>query len=168
MTKFAIAAVALLAVGAFSIPEASAQGRIRGARVNNAGGVTAGQAYNTGQRAGARGVITDGQGNGAAGSASCAAGAAGRACRAGVTTRTADGAVNHQSGAVVEGANGGTAATQGGFTRNADGTYSGGRTTSASGDRGSYNAETSYDSETGVTRTVTCTDPAGAAVACPR
>lgn len=168
MKKFAMIAAALIAASTISVVEASAQGRVRGARVNEAGGVTAGTAYNTGNRAGARGVITDGEGNGAAGGASCAAGAAGRACRAGATTVTADGTVQHQSGAQAEGANGGVASTQGGFTRNADGTYSGARTTSATGAAGnSYNAQTTYDSTTGVTRSVTCTDPTGAVIACP-
>lgn len=172
MKSWFMAAAATLALTAFSIDSADA-GRLRGARQNAAGGVTAGAVHNTqgpngGRSVGGRGVITDGQGNGAAGSANCASGAAGRACRAGYTTRSADGAVTHQSGAAFEGANGGSGSTQGGFTRNADGTYSGGRTTSATGAQGnSYNADTAYDSETGVSRSVSCTDASGAAISCP-
>jgi len=166
MNKFALVAAAMLAVGTFTIPDADAQ-RARGARVTESGGVAAGTVHNNGRRAGARGVITDGQGNAAAGGVSCAAGAAGRACRAGATTVTEDGTVQHQSGAVAAGANG-RVVTQGGFTRNPDGTTTGQRTTTATGEQGTYNAETTYDSETGVTRTVTCTNPAGAVVACPR
>jgi hypothetical protein len=113
-------------------------------------------------------VWTDGQGSGAAGSGRCAAGAQGRGCRTGATTWSADGSVQHRSGAAVEGAQGGHASTSGGFTRSADGAVTGGRTTQATGSQGaSYNAQTTYDSATGVSRTVTCTDASGAAIACP-
>lgn len=172
MKSWFMAATAALALTAFSIDAASAE-RLRGARQNAAGGVTAGSVHNTqgpngGRSIGRRGLITDGEGNGVARSANCASGGAGRACRAGYTTRTADGAVNHQSGAAFEGANGGSGSTQGGFSRNADGTYSGDRSTSATGAQGnSYNADTTYDSETGVSRSVSCTDASGAAISCP-
>lgn len=172
MKRFALAAAALLAAATLTVGAADAQGRARGARQNAAGGITAGQVHNNvgpngGQRVGGRGVVTDGQGNAAAGAANCAAGAAGRACRAGAVTRSADGTVTRQGGAAVEGANGGSASTQGGFVRNPDGTYSGGRTTEAAGANGTHSAQTDYNSETGVTRTVTCTDAGGAVVACP-
>ena len=178
---------------------ADAQGRFgaRGARANPEGGMTAGAVRGRGNGEGqgvvrGRGVITDGQGNAAAGSRGCARGQAGAACRAGATTVTADGTVNHRSGAAWN-TETSTGSTQGGFTRNADGSYSGGRDTAVSGARGDYAASTSVSSETGLnrsvnasnedgsvaidaqhqqgvggSRTVTCFDPSGAVVACPR
>jgi hypothetical protein len=170
---FALATLAMVLASAFAVENASAEGRLHGWRSNAAGGVTAGGVHNVtgplgGQRAGARGIITDGQGNGAAGGVNCARGAAGQACRAGATTWNADGSVNHQSGATVQGANGGSATTQGGFTRNADGAVSGGRNTTATGAQGNtYSGETTYNSADGVSHTATCTDPSGAVIACP-
>ena len=168
----ALVAASILALSTFVIDDAAAQGRVRVTRQNGEGGVTHVTGANRvgpngGQSVGARGVVTDGEGNGAAASGRCARGVQGEACRAGNTTRTADGAVTHESGGAFQGANGASGSTQGGFTRNADGTYSGGRTTSATGANGAYDAETTYDSENGVNRTVTCTDPTGAVVACP-
>ncbi len=168
MKTSAIIAAALMACSVGFAEQADAQGRARGARVNEAGGVSAGQVHNNGRRAGARGVVTDGNGNAAAGGVSCAQGEAGRACRAGVTTVTEEGAVNHHSGAAVQGANGAGAVTQGGFTRSEDGVVTGQRdTTIADAEGNARNATTTYDSANGITRTVTCTNANGAVVACP-
>jgi hypothetical protein len=57
--------------------------------------------------------------------------------------------------------------SQGGTTRNADGTYSGGRTTTATGANGSVTKNGSWDSTNGYSRDVTCKNAAGAVVACP-
>lgn len=162
----------LLAFSTFTIADANAQGRASVTRQNHAGGVTRGVAHNNtgpngGQTAGQRSLVTDGEGNGARTGTQCARGAQGEACRAGYTTRTADGAINHESGAAFQGVNGASGSTQGAFTRNADGTYAGERSTSASGEQGSYDATTTWNSENGASRSVTCTDPSGAVVACP-
>ncbi len=168
-----LSAVATLAIAAFTIDVADAKGRARGARPNAAGGITAGGVHNTvgpngAASFGARGLVTDGSGSGVAGSANCAAGAAGQACRAGSTAFASDGSVVRKGGATVEGANGGSASTTSGFTRNADGAYSGGRATQATGAAGNtYSGQTTYDSATGVTRSATCADASGAAIACP-
>lgn len=172
MKTFALVG-AVLALSAASIDVAEARGGGRFLRENAAGGVTAGAWHNRvgpngGAAVGGRGIVTDGAGNGVLGSAGCAEGAAGAGCRAGKTTFDAEGNVTHRSGAAFEGANGGTATTEGGFTRNADGTYAGGRETNATGPAGnSYAASTSWSSESGRSRTVTCTDSSGAVVACP-
>lgn len=164
----AIIAAALMTFSITLADQADAQGRARGARVNDAGGVSAGQVHNNGRRAGARGVVTDGDGNAAAGGVSCARGEAGRACRAGATTVTGEGAVNHRSGAAVEGANGASAVTQGGFTRTQDGVVTGQRDTTLTDAEGNArSATTTYDSASGITRSVTCTNASGVVVACP-
>ena len=111
--------------------------------------------------------------------------------RAGSTTWSADGGAQHQSGAQWNGQNG-SGSSEGGFVRNADGTVSGGRQTSATGAQGgSYSADTSYANGSlsrdvdatgrngnsvntevtgskgeGVTRTASCYDPNGAAIPC--
>lgn len=173
MKRFTIAVASLLTVATIAVQVAEAQQRVaRGARTNGAGGVTAGQVHdrtgpNGGTLRGGRGVVSDGQGNAIAGSANCANGEAGRACRAGVTTRTADGAVRRQSGIQAEGANGGTLDSTGGFTKDAEGNISQARTSNASGEQGSVAVDKAYTTETGRARTVTCANTAGEIVACP-
>ncbi|MBI1361221.1 MAG: hypothetical protein GC155_13170 [Alphaproteobacteria bacterium] len=171
MNKLTLAVAALLLASTFAISSADAQGRIRGAHARPGGGFAAGQAHhnvgpNGGERVGGRGIVTDGQGNAVAGSANCVSGSAGRACRAGKTTLSSDGAIARSGGVAVEGANGGTFATTGDFTHNADGTTAA-RNTTAQTANGTYTAQTTYNPETGKTRTVTCTNASGAVVACP-
>ncbi|MDP3736315.1 MAG: hypothetical protein Q8R02_02930 [Hyphomonadaceae bacterium] len=170
--KHATLIASLIALGAFTIQTAEAQRVGRGAGRTASGGVVAGQVHdregpNGGTLRGARGVASDGQGNVIAGSANCADGAAGRACRAGVTERTADGAVTHESGIKIDGANGGTLASQGGFAKDADGNVVRDRTTEASNQNGSVAVDSAYTSETGGSRTVTCANAAGEIVTCP-
>ena len=173
MKRFTIAVAGLLTVATIAVQAAEAQQRVaRGARGNAAGGITAGQIHdrtgpNGGTLRGGRGILTDGQGNGIAGSANCANGEAGRACRAGVTTRTAEGEVAHRSGIRVEGANGKELESAGGFTKDADGNINQARTTEASGEQGAVTVDKTYTSEAGRTRTVTCANTAGEIVACP-
>lgn len=172
MKRFTLAA-SLLSVALLSAGTADAQQRVaRGAHKNGAGGVTAGQVHdrtgpNGGTLRGGRGVATDGQGNGIAGSANCARGDAGRACRAGMTTRSAEGEVAHRSGFRAEGANGRELESAGGFTRDADGDVNQARTTEASGEKGSVTVDKSYTTQDGRNRTVTCANAAGEIVACP-
>ena len=173
MKRFTIAVASLLTVASIAVQAAEAQQRVaRGVRGNAAGGVTAGQVHdrigpNGGTLRGGRGVATDGQGNGIAGSANCANGAAGRACRAGMTTRTAEGEVAHKSGIRVEGAKGRELESAGGFTKDADGNINQARTSEASGEQGTVTVDKAYTTEAGRTRTVTCANAAGETVACP-
>lgn len=170
MKRFAFAAAGLVAMASFAVQAAEAQVR-RGVAVGDRGPV-AGQAHdrtgpNGGRIVGGRGIVADGEGNAAAGAVNCARTPNAQGCRAGVTTRTADGAVNHRSGFAVEGEKG-TATSQGGFTKSADGTINQGRTTIATGQNGSVTVDGAYSSTDGRTRTVTCTSATGAVVACPQ
>jgi hypothetical protein len=129
--------------------------------------------------------------------ANCVNGDAGRACRAGVTARNAEGGVAHKGGFRAEGANGGEIAragktvrsaegevahrsgisvegpegreleSAGGFTKDADGNIEQARTTEASSEKGAVTVDKAYSSDTGRTRTVTCANAAGEVVACP-
>lgn len=171
MKRFAFAVAGLMAVGAFTIQAADAQvrrGAARGERGAIAGQVHDRTGPNGGKIVGGRGVATDGQGNGIAGSANCARSANAAACRAGVTTRTADGTVNHRSGFASEGPNGGQVNSSGGFTKSADGAVDQSRSTTATGQNGSVTVDGSYTSESGRSRTITCTDTSGAVIACPQ
>jgi hypothetical protein len=172
MKRFAFAAASLLAMGSFAVQAADAQVRRAGAS-NGSGGVAAGQTHdrtgpNGGRIVGGRGAAGDGQGNAIAGGANCAKGANAAGCRAGVTTRSADGAAAHKSSVHVEGVNGRELTSAGSAAKTADGVISQGRTTSASGQNGSVTVDGAYSSETGRTRTVTCSDASGAVVACPQ
>ncbi|MGF1623844.1 MAG: hypothetical protein ACFCVH_03085 [Alphaproteobacteria bacterium] len=152
-----LSAAALLAVSTLTL-EAHAEGRLSGWRQNGPDG---------GWATGLRGGVSDGNGAGAFGSVGCAAGPAGRACRAGATTVDGNGTVNHRSGFVAQGANGGSASSQGGFVRNPDGTWAGGRSTDLTGANGSYAGQTTWSSQTGVTHIATCLDPYGKTIPCP-
>jgi hypothetical protein len=198
-TARAMACLAASVMAMAALPAAAhAEGRFaaRGARVNAEGGISAGAVRGARNAEGSgivrgRGVRTDGEGAGVAGSGACASGEAGSGCRGSSTTWTADGAIDRQAGAQWDTVNG-AGSTQGQFTRDADGSYSGARDTTASGVRGDYAASTTVDSETGYnravnasnengsvevlaqgqrgsggTRTVTCFDASGAQVACP-
>jgi hypothetical protein len=93
----------------------------------------------------------------------------GRAARGSTTTVNPDGSATRRSGFAAESAQGGVVTSQGSSTLNADGTYSGSRSTEATGAQGgTYQGSTTYNSETGVTRSATCTDPSGTVVPCPR
>jgi hypothetical protein len=91
-----------------------------------------------------------------------------RGARASQTTVNADGSATSQSGFTASGARG-SASSQGSATRNADGTFNGARTSTATSAAtgNTYNGSTSYD-QNGVNRTATCTDASGATIACPR
>lgn len=171
MKRFAFVMTSLVAMSAFAIDAADAQvrrGDIRGSNGSAAGQVHDREGPNGGRIAGARGVVTDEQGNAAAGSVNCARGQNAAGCRAGATTRKADGSVSHQSGMMAESNNGGMLNSTGGFTRAADGTIDQGRTTTASNPNGTVTVDGAYSTEAGRTRTVTCTDASGAVIACPQ
>lgn len=152
-----VVAFATLTIGGVAHAE-----RVRAARENIAGGVTAGAAENvTGPRGGrvARegGVVTNGEGGGVAGARGCGrdwAGAEG--CRAGATAWDRNGNVAHESSSVVRGPGGGYGSASGSFTRDADGDLNGSRQGEYHvGDR-SYSAQTTVQSGQGVSRSVEC------------
>jgi hypothetical protein len=94
----------------------------------------------------------------------------GKGYRAGTTTVNPDGSANRRSSAAANGPRG-SAATSSNVTRNADGSYSGGRSTTATraSTGNTYNGSTQIDPATGKpVRTATCTNASGAVIACPR
>lgn len=177
MKKLLIVSSLFLA-GSLTLPigGAYAEGFARGRSVhtNPAGGVsgkfaTGVKGPNGGMAGRAHDFATDGEGNAAGGSASgfkTPGGAKG--FRAGMTTRSADGTVNHQSGGAVSGTNG-SASSYGSFSKNADGTASGSRSTTAQSktSEASYQGNTTYNSSDGVQHSGTCTNAAGESVTCP-
>jgi len=153
--------------------DAQANG-IRGHRQNADGGVTGGAAHagttpNGGQYASGLRYRTDGAGNGSVVSGGAVQGPdGGRGARAGYTTRSADGSVAHQSGFNASGANG-SVQSSGSYNRNADGSASGSRDTTATNAAGAtYQGNTTYNKGDGVSHTSTCTNAAGAVVPCTR
>ena len=159
MRKQALAAAAIALVSFTSVAEAQ---RVRGARENAAGGVTAGGAHDVrgpfgGRSVGEGGIVTDGDGYGVAGSRGCArTGAGGRGCRAGATTWDEDGNVRHEDSGYAQGALGNTASTHGSFERDEDGDWSGNRESEVNvGDR-SYSVDTTFNSDDGWDRDVDC------------
>ena len=90
----------------------------------------------------------------------------GTAVRAGQTTRSADGTISHQSGFAAQGAGGGSVQSSGGLTRSAAGVNQSRATTATAANGNTYSGSTSYDPQTGLSHTATCTDAAGNAIAC--
>jgi hypothetical protein len=157
-----ILAITAAALTLSSVNIAYADGARRNAYENAAGGVTAGGQRAVsgpwgGRAAGEGGVITNGRGAGIGGSRGCAEGAAGGwGCRRGVTARDEDGKFVHRDSGYAEGPLGNTASTSGSWTRDEDGDVIGDRSSEATiGDR-TYSAESSYDSDDGFDRDVTC------------
>lgn len=92
-----------------------------------------------------------------------------RGARASTTTVNPDGSGTRVSEAAASGP-AGSASTSSDVTRNADGTFSGGRTSTATSTStgNTYNGSTQIDPATGQpVRTATCTDSAGTVIACP-
>lgn len=139
---------------------------VRGWRENATGGVTAGAAHDTfgryGRSVGESGIVTNGDGAAIGGSRGCGRTyAGGEGCRAGGFARGEDGSLAHESGGAVHGAFGGAGSTYGSFTRDADGYASGQRDSELNiGDR-TYSASTTFNSNDGVDRTVTCSQSSG-------
>lgn len=163
-------AVSVLTFGTISDADASAK---RGKFSNADGGVTAGavasRSGSKGTRNSIRAVKTDSDGNTVGGSASRATLAnGGTVSRVGKFQKNADGSATRQGAFSASGARG-DVTSSGSTTRNADGTVSVSRDTQAtnSATGNSANVSTTYQSGQGVTRTVTCTDAAGAAIPCP-
>jgi len=157
-----ILAITAAALTLSSINAAYADGVRRNAHENAAGGVTAGGQRAVsgpwgGRAAGEGGVLTNGDGVGIGGSRGCAEGAGGGwGCRRGITARDEDGNVVHADSGYAEGPLGNTASTSGGWTRDEDGDISGDRNSEVTiGDR-TYSAESTYDSDDGFDRDVSC------------
>lgn len=163
---------------------AGENGLIAGSR----GGVFNGE----GQGAFSRGrLVTDGDGNGFAGTATCANGLAGEACRAGTATWSEDGSFTRNLGTEANGENGSLSARRSlswddesgligarsvdaagdersytGAASLEDGTYN--RDGTYTGDEGqSFTVDSTYEKGIGGSRSVTCIDASGAVVACP-
>lgn len=143
-TPLLLAVLVLTGVLAATVPDASAQGRVRG-----------------------RHVYSDGQGNVDGRSGAHAVGAnGGSAQRQGSFYRHADGSAGRQGSASVNGANGGSATTSGSIARDAAGNVNGSRSTSATGQNGnSYSGSTSVQNGA-ITHTGTCSNAAGEVIAC--
>ena len=176
MHKFPLilAMAALAGLMLCTIPDAPARGRAYGHVV----------AHGTdGARSPARGVAAvgprgslmrgralhgDGQGNANGHSRARVEGAAGgSARRQGSFYRHADGSAGRQGRAAFTGPNGASGSTAGSVARDADGSYAGSRSTTVTGRNGNtYEGATRYDSDSGRTRTVKCTNAAGEVVSC--
>lgn len=168
-TMMAVASTLLLLIP----PTADAAGRIRkdGVVANADGGYTGGRVAaargaNGGEYLRGRAFQTDGAGNGTVASGGAYRGPNGaQGAWTGTTSRLADGTVTHQSAMAASGAKG-SVESSGGFTRTDEGVTQS-RTTTAIGANGaSYQGSTSYDKETGLTHSGSCTNAAGASVSC--
>jgi hypothetical protein len=114
-------------------------------------------------------VKTDGEGNATVATGAAARGLNGAtAARAGLTTRGADGSIQHDSGMRAEGTKG-SVASSGSASRSAAGAVTQNRTTTATSatSGNSVQSTSSYNKDSGRTRTTTCYDAAGATIACP-
>lgn len=133
------------------------------------GGVTAVQGVN-GSSVRARGAKKNDDGSvttGRAGAFKTAGGAQGG--RASTTTVNPDGSANRKSARGASGA-AGSYSSSSDVTRNADGSYSGGRSTTATNNNTgtTYNGSTQIDPATGKpVRSGTCTNATGEVIACP-
>jgi hypothetical protein len=145
MNKTPVLLALLTLTGALvsTVPDASAQGRVRGRGVAHAadgGRVAATRAAGHGERgayARGRNVYSDGQGNIDGRSRAYASSAAGgTAQRQDSFYRNADGSAGRQGSASVYGANGGTAQRQHSAYRNADGSAGRQRSASVNGANG--------------------------------
>lgn len=165
MTKFrtTLTAAAVLAALALTTT-ADAKGSVR---VRGSNGHAAAVAGSRGVAGRAGGTVTAEDGTVTHASGGGFAGANGaRGARASTTSVSPDGTVTHEGAASTSGARG-SASTQGGFTRNADGTSSGSRTTNATNAQtgNSYAGSTTVENGT-VSHTGTCTNASGEVIPC--
>lgn len=166
VSKFAAMAV----VSALMLSSVSAEARQKRAKLAGPNGtITAVQGENgtaartRGSRQNADGSTTTGR----AGGFKTETGAQGG--RASTTTVNPDGSANRRT---MRGASGdaGSYSSSSDVTRNADGTYSGGRSTTATDNQTgtTYNGSTQIDPATGKpVRSASCTNGAGEVIACP-
>lgn len=156
----------LMLTGLVVAPVHAAEGRVK---ARGANGMVAAGSHNGNSYVRGHGVKTNSDGSTTTGSGAAFktnTGAAG--ARGSATTYNPDGSVEHEGGFATSGARG-NVNSQGGFTRNADGTSSGSRTTNATNAQNgnSYTSTTTYDSTNGVSHQSSCKDATGNAIACP-
>jgi len=160
MKPILLATAVALALPLLAPSTAFAQFRNGGAYENAAGGVTGGVRRDdirpNGRVVSEGGVVTDGNGNGVAGSRGCARGYNAAGCSAGSVVWDNDGNVSGERGGAIVGRNGNSASSYGSFERDEDGDINGSRSSDAHiGDR-HYSAETTFESGEGFDRDVTC------------
>jgi hypothetical protein len=160
MKPILLATAVALALPLLAPSTAFAQFRNGGAYENAAGGVTGGVRRDdyrpNGRVVSEGGVVTDGSGNGVAGSRGCARGYNAAGCGAGSVAWDNDGKVSGERGGAIVGRNGNSASSYGSFERDEDGDINGSRSSDAYiGDR-HYSAETTFESGEGFDRDVTC------------
>lgn len=169
----ALAALGLSAVLTLAAP-AEAQARTRHSVEHNADNSTT--ALTGVARSGPNGAVlrgrtatTDGQGNGSVTSRGAAVGAQGGvAVRQGSTARSADGSASHSGTVSAQNAQG-SLQSSGGASRNAVGTVAQARSTTATSAAtgNSVQTQSSYSKDSGLSRSATCYDASGTAMACP-
>ncbi len=169
----ALATLGLSAVLALAAPT-EAQARTRRSVEHNADGSTT---THTGvARSGPNGAMlrgrtatTDGQGNGSVTRRGATVGAQGGvAARQGSTTRSVDGSASHSGTVSAQNAQG-SLHSSGGASRNADGSVEQARSTTATSAAtgNSVQTQSSYSKDSGLSRSATCYDASGTAMACP-
>lgn len=168
--------LAAVAVAALLVSSASdANARTRRVVEHNADGSTTARTGVARAAPGGRGVLrgrsvtTDGQGHGSVSSGAAVVGPNGAtAVRQGQSARNADGTASHSSSIAAQGDRG-TLQSTGAATRNADGSVTQGRTTTATSAATGNSVQTNstYNPDTGLNRSATCFDASGAAMACP-
>ncbi len=169
----AVTAVGLSAVLTLAAP-ADAQARTRHSVEHNADGSRT--AHTGVTRSGPNGAMlrgrtttTDGQGNASVTRRGAAVGTqGGTAMRQGSTTRSADGSAGHSGTVAAQNAQG-SLQSSGGATRNADGTVTQARTSTATSAAtgNSVQTQSSYSKDSGLSRSATCYDANGTAMVCP-
>jgi len=172
LTRYlSIGSLGLSLLLAFGAPAEA--GRLRAAHDNPEGGHTrvfgAAHAGEAASAARGRRVVTDGEGNVESTRGAVFKGAEGRSFKRGAhNTRSADGSATHESGMSATGAKG-SIDSQGSATRDASGAVTQQRSTTATSAAtgNSVETSTSYNKDTGRTRTTTCFDATGATIACP-
>jgi hypothetical protein len=153
------------------VVSAAADARPNRVRVSGQNGVVTGVSGANGSAIRGRGAVqnADGSVTAASGGAFRTA-AGGKGYRSATTTINPDGSANRRSSAAASGPRG-SGSTSSNLTRNADGSYSGGRTSTATraSTGNTYSGSTQIDPATGKpVRTATCTNASGAVIACPR
>ena len=174
----ALATLGLSAVLALAAPT-EAQARTRRSVEHNADGSTGSQtgvAHTGVARSGPNGAMlrgrtatTDGQGNGSVTRRGATVGAQGGvAARQGSTTRSVDGSASHSGTVSAQNAQG-SLHSSGGASRNADGSVEQARSTTATSAAtgNSVQTQSSYSKDSGLSRSATCYDASGTAMACP-
>ena len=169
----ALATLGLSAVLALAAPT-EAQARTRRSVEHNADGSTT--AHTGVARSGPNGALlrgrtatTDGQGNGSVTRRGATVGAQGGvAARQGSTTRSVDGSASHSGTVSAQNAQG-SLHSSGEASRNADGSVEQARSTTATSAAtgNSVQTQSSYSKDSGLSRSATCYDASGTAMACP-